>query len=427
MPTRPFNPGKVRLRSCTIKGTRVDLLINCIRLYETMCKPYFTAQIMVIDNINMINNLQLKGGDKVSFSFHAEVTGQVIAQDQYILSIDGEEPAESLRAVKYTIYTASASFFKDKANIVQRSVVNITGSALAASIHEDYVGGDFPLSVHSSTGMIAQSDIGGYQVNGKKPFKAIQDVLDRSVGGGVSTGSWMYFMRRNMGGRNDTSNRYVMCPLETLFNSRGSQETFWQKNTWGSEFEHTLGGGNPSSDHAIIAAKTVIKEKESAGRRGGGANIAKTMAGALNIWEITTGSNPIANFTGSSGGGGGGAASMAANFSSKRGGMPNFFQNDARRNPMSTNQNINAVAENAFQGGVKDSTNYLIKVPIQTGINVTVGLGADAHLIPPIGDVLSNRRSEIPPNMLVADAMHECYFDQRLLQATSTFRLVKGI
>ena len=94
----PFNPGKVRLRSCTIKGARVDLLINCIRLYETMCKPYFTAQIMVIDNINMINNLELKGGDKITFSFNAEATGQIVAQDQYILSIDGEEPSESLRA-----------------------------------------------------------------------------------------------------------------------------------------------------------------------------------------------------------------------------------------------------------------------------------------------------------------------------------------
>ena len=229
-----------------------------------------------------------------------------------------------------------------------------------------------------------------------------------------------------MGGRNDTSNLYVMCPLETLFASRGSQQDFWQKNTWGSEFEHTLGGGNPKSTTAIIAAKTVVKEKEAGGRTGA-ASIARGMAGALNIWEIAGGNNPIANFTASSGGGGAGASSAAQNFTSKRGGMANFHQNDERRNPMSTNQAINAVAENAFQAAVKDSTNYLIKVPIQTGINVTVGLGCDAHLIPPIGDVLSNRRNEIQPNMLVADAMHECYFDQRLLQATSTFRLVQGI
>jgi len=180
MPPHPYNPTKVRLRSCHIKGERVDLLINCIRLYESMCKPYFTAQIMVVDPINLINNLQLKGEDEITFSFDAEQSGQIITQLVKILSIDDEQPSENLRKVNYTIYCASPGYFKDKHNLVQEADVLIPASAMVKKIHDKYIG-DWPISVYNTTGLIAKKEIGGYQVDDKHPFKAIQDILDSSM------------------------------------------------------------------------------------------------------------------------------------------------------------------------------------------------------------------------------------------------------
>ncbi len=410
----------------------MKLHVNCIRVFEDMCKPYITSQIMIMDNNNMINGLKLEGGDPVSFAFDAhETDGNVYSQQQYILSIDGEESTDNLRTITYTIYTAGRSYFCDKANIVQMADVNKTGANLAARIHNQYVA-DGGLSLHSSVGMIAKDDIGGYHVNNKHPFKAIGDVLDRSVGSGVKTGSWMYFR--------DVS-KHVICPLEVLFGSTGSQETFWQKQ-FGTVFEHTLQGAdsraghNKPSSHAIMSAKTVVKELPGmGGGRGGGGNIAGAAFGQLNIHDITDriefGSGSTAG-TGGNIGGSSALASVGRFCTGKFGGGFNVFSNDSRRNPIATNQLINAVAENSFQASVKDATHYLVKVPFQSGHHVTIGKYATAELIPPFGDVPggSSDGGKMPQSiggpMLVARVMHECYFDQRMVQGTTTMEMVSG-
>ncbi len=427
-----FNPTKVRLLRCHVKGVDLKLHVNCIRVFEDMCKPYITAQIMIMDNNNIINGLKLEGGDPVSFAIDShENNGDVYEQQQYILSIDGEESTDNLRTITYTIYTAGLSYFKDKANLVQMSAVNVTGSSLAARIHNEYVS-DGGLSVHSSSGMIAKDDIGGYHINNKHPFKAIGDVLDRSVGSGTKTGSWMYFRDRF---------KHVICPLETIFGQMGSQKTFWQLQ-FGTVFEHTLQGADPRAQHdkpsntAIIAAKTVVKELPNvSGGRGGGGNIASAAKGAMNMFDVADGKSPLQSSASAGSGGNIGGSSALGSVSrfatGKFGGIQNVLQNDCRRNPLSVNQGINAVAENSFQASVKDATHYLVKVPFQSGISVTIGKGATAHLTPPFGDVPGGTISGSPlqrvgGQMLAARVMHECYFDQRLVQGTTTMELVAG-
>ena len=58
---------KCALRVCKIEGADVRAHTQSIFVYETMCKPYLTATITINDNANIINNLQLRGGERVSF------------------------------------------------------------------------------------------------------------------------------------------------------------------------------------------------------------------------------------------------------------------------------------------------------------------------------------------------------------------------
>ena len=436
----------------------MKLHTNCIRVFESMCKPYITCQILIVDNNNIINGLNLEGGDQITFAFDGVVdspspvgfrrinqtasTGgitssqpagvDVYSQTQYVLSIEGEQSTENLRTTIYTIYTAGISYFKNQGSTVQRSALNMTGTALACQIHNEYVK-DGGLSCHSSSGMIAKDSGGGYQVDKKRPFKAINDILDSSVASGYSTGSWVYFRDRR---------GHVIAPLEHLFSTMSAQERFWQRATWGAVFEHTLGGTNEivgpttaaqDSFHAVMAAHTVVKEKPGTGGRRGGGNIAAAAAGSLHIFDISNLFPAISSAAAAAVGGSiGGSSASGGAFAGKGGGMQNVFPHNENIRDLAANQLKNIASENTFQASVKDSVNYLVKVPIQSGIHVTVGKGADAQLIPPFGDVPGGRSDlggsdqRIGGLMLVADVMHECYFDQRIVQGTTTMRMVSG-
>ena len=387
---------------------------QAVRIYETMCKPYLTAQLTINDTNNAINALQLRGGERVAIVLDPGL-GKVYETVQYILQIDEQEDPQNFRSKIYQISTASESFFNDRAGMVQRSDSLIPHTSAAEAIHSEYIGTDAPLNIAlPSLGMIAKQEIGGFITANKKPFKAIGDILARASYGGFKTGSTVYF--RN-------AQEYVMAPLEYLFATMGSQERFIQRQTWGAHWEDVFGGGPESSYRAIIRATTKVKEGDK--QVGGAAELAAAAKGALNVWDVTKGSEVVMQ-----------AASLAAAVANpmaglisqfgkgKYGGIPNVLQLDTRRNEASTDQSLNMVAQNMFQAQVKDSVNYYIKVPIQTGINVTVGRGFTAKLIPPTGD-LNKGTSLIGGLMLAADVCHEAVFTDALVQGTTSIRGVQ--
>jgi hypothetical protein len=373
--------------------------VKNIQVFETMCKPYLTAKILVVDNNNIINGLQLKGGDPINFSFDGGERDY--NSQQYILTISGEESTQNSRTQVYTISTASISYFKDKGSLVQRADMNVPATTVAASIHNEYVKG--PKSLHvdvQSSGVVSKTEGGGYVTNNKKPFKAIIDVLERNPFGGFPSGCPMYF---------EAYDGHHMGPLEYYFKSASAQAHFDQQSTWGREYEHIW-----TTTHAIISARTVKNETKAAGRSGAG-QMAAAASGALSMFDNALGNTAISQMAGAVGGGG--------KFGGKGGGIQNVLQTDSRRLPLSADQGINAKIQNLFAAKVRDGVNYLVKVPIQGGIYVTVGKGVDCKLQAPIGDKNSGRNL-VGGLMLVADVMHDCWFDDRQIQATTTMRCV---
>lgn len=403
-----FNPTKVRLLRCTIKGVDARLHCNGITVYEDMCKPYITATVHIVDNANMINALELQRGDQIDFAFD---TGfGTYRSTQYLLDIPKEMSTKGLRTMVYDLMTATAGYFNDRANMVQRADVNVPASSVAASIHNEFIGTDAPLRMLVQTvGLIAKTDIGGFQTTNKHPFKAIQDILDRAVFPGYPSGTPVYFRDRDS---------YVIAPLEHLFATMSPQEHFVQKATWGSDWRHTF--ADSESRFAIIAAKTILSDQESSGR-GSAGNVTAALKGSINMFDIAQGTELLRNL-GQSGGIGGALNRFA---SGRIGGIPNVLQMDTRRNEPSTEQGMNSIIENAFKARVKNATAYLVKVPIQSGISCTIGKGAHIRLLPPVGDQQSMGRQRVGGLGLLSHLMHECWFDNRSVQGTTTFRLVQ--
>lgn len=399
---------KVMLRMFTIDGADLRKSCQSISVFETMCKPYITATIVINDTSNIINNLGLRGGEKVSFVIDTGI-GKIYESVQYILSINEEESQDNLRSMVYTISTATESFFNDRASLVQRSDVNIPATSAAQAIHDEFVGKDAPLEVMMpSLGLIAKTEIGGFVSSNKKPFKAIEDILCRCSYGGIKTGSTIYF-------RNKDS--YVIAPLEHLFNTMSAQDHFIQKQTWGSDYRDSL-----LTYNAIIHVSTKVDEG-SGGQRGGMSNIVEAAKASVNVFDVAKGTEIVSKAAQAAPAIAGGLTGIAGMFGKGNFGH-NVMQMDSRRNEPSNDQSLNMVAQNMFQAQVKDSVNYFIKVPIQSGINVTVGKGINAKLLPPVGDLPSgyNLTGGL---MLAADVCHECYFDAREVQGTTTMRAVQ--
>lgn len=405
-----INPTRVRLRRCSIMGVDVRLLTQKISVYETVCKPYISGEVTILDNNNVINNLRLRGGEPISFAFDGG-GGRTYSCDHFITSISDSKQSQNKRAVIYTIQTVGPSFMYDRANLVQRSDVNIPGSAVIQSIFGQFLSGDAPLNIFPSLGLIAKTEIGGFVTANKKPFTAIGDIAKRLTYGGYKTGSTVFFRNRD---------EYVVAPLEHLFATASPQEFYEQRSTWGSEWHHVF-----TSTNAIIQAATINKGENDSGI-GGATNLAMAAGGALNLFDIAKGEEAIPAMFGQIAkaiGSGADIGGVSRFVRGKLGGIQNVLQMDGRRNDPSQDQSLNAVQENMFKAQVKDAPQYLIKVPIQTGLNATVGRGVRAKLLPPNGDG-SKGAQRLPENFLVADLCHECFFDKREVQATTTLRIV---
>jgi hypothetical protein len=402
-----INPTKCRLRRCAVNGEDVRLHTNCITVFETMCKPYVTTTIRFIDKNNVITKIPMNIGTPVSYAFDGG--GKVYESTQHIIVPPSEGvPVPGLRALQYEITTAGPSYFGDRANLVQRADVNITGTQVIDKIFGEFLG-DAPLrKIGASLGMIAKTTAGGHVIDNMKPFTAIQDVMKNLSYGGTKTGSTVFFRAYD---------HYVLGPLEMIFAQMGSQATFEQRATWGSEWQHTF-----TTINAIIEAQQIDNGK-------GGADMAQASGAASSVFDITQGSDIVRKLMSAAGdasgfGGRGGVGGAIAQFAKKGGGFQNVFQVDSRKREPSTEQVMNKGAENSFQAAVKQATNYRIKVPIQSGINCTVGQGITAKLIAPLGDQPRGGYA-FGGQMLAADIKHECFFDNRLVQGTTTFRAVQ--
>jgi hypothetical protein len=108
------------------------------------------------------------------------------------------------------------------------------------------------------------------------------------------------------------------------------------------------------------------------------------------------------------------------------GGMPNLIKNNLERASQAIDFTNKIESERSFAANVKAGPQYNIRVPLQLGIECTVGKGATFNLLPPVGD---QGVMGYDPNgglMLLTDLMHEVWNDLREVRGTTTFQAMKG-
>ena len=403
-----FMPTKCRLRYCTIAGQPIARDTASINTYESMCLPYRRAQITVVDNSGWISEMAASrqgslAGLPVQLAFDA---GEDIYEmkEQVIQSVKSTPSPENRTVKIYQIGTIGSSYVNDRKNLVQKAFTNIPASSAASLIHNQFLGGDAPLScLRSSIGMIAKDTIGSFPISNIKPFKAIEDILSRVTYGGITANPTVYF-------RNADS--YVLAPLQQIFQSSGSGVTIVEKATWGT----SIGDMFDNAHYGVIAA-TLLVSPEDADQAG--SNISSRAAAAsqgLNIFNTAGNIQSVQKFA-SLTSLGGLISSIGGTFSRQGGSMNNFLFN-ILQNELSADPSIGRVQEQEFLATVADADKYLIKYPLRAGLKTTAGGSLNARLIGPTG-------RQIGGQMLLSDVMHECNFNDRAVQGTTTCRGIR--
>jgi hypothetical protein len=383
---------KCRPRVLTLKGVDIRQLVVEFNVYGSIHKPYLTGKMHLNDQTNLIENMGIKGGEDVVYSW--DCGGISFAGRLKLLMMTGEQPEPANRSQKYTIDMIGNEYFKDKANIVQQSFGPGTpGSAAIATIHGQYIGGG--LQMRASSGVLSQQS---YVVSGKNPFTAIDDIKRHASWG--TTENPVYFM---------SYHGMVLSTIGALLAAKGGTR-FIQKTTWGVNWLQD------QTDTVFAIISIVAKANGSCGapgHRGAVGAIAGALSQAMSMFDIRTLENVMSKM-----GTGMGSIGGLSGVGGGNGGKPNYHLNDSASQSASQNPLSNSTTDQLFSASMKNGRTFIVKVPIQGGLFLDVGGGVTLQLIPPQGGGTAHT-SVASGDYLVTELAHSFALDDREFGAVS--------
>lgn len=359
-------PTKVLLKVCTIGSVpfidedKENFTVHSLRIYEDICKAYFTAQLVIEDQINQTDPYLLPATEVV-ISFMSIPNNKTYTEKFRIYSIESKPKQNDLYAgMIITLNLMGDEYYNDTQNTVMRNFANITATQAAAQIHNQFIQENGGLDTSDSIGIIGQTNH-PHQVQNVKPIKAIHDLLDKAVKG---TSAFVYF--RNKPG-------YVIAPLQELMETASINGNFIHKPGQGDELKDILYGYSniihfrpmaPPSQETAQGIRSV--ELDSLMKTSSFFDL-KTGNYFQNIQGLANRANGLAVL---------GSAIFGKAVKSPFGAQMLFNAINEDRQPRQVDKNGPAghkAAEEAFLASLAYQKKYWVSVPMQSGINVTVG------------------------------------------------------
>ena len=222
--------GECILRKCTINGIpttengQVNFHVSQIKIMEDHCKPYFTAQL-TLESYNHSHDFFIFTTAEVLIEFVSPSSDPTFPAEVYserfrIFSHDSEPMREgqSQNRIQHKLSLMGQEYYNDRHNVVNQMDSNLTGTAAAQKIHNNYVEAqNGPIRVSTpSSGMIGSTKH-PHQSSNLKPFTAINDILSRCVWQQYPSCAPVHF-RDKIGHR--------IGPLQHIMSSGSSKMTF---------------------------------------------------------------------------------------------------------------------------------------------------------------------------------------------------------
>ena len=383
-----------RLNFCTLKGELIDNLIRTVMIRESICTPYITAEIQVMDNDNVINNLQLQGGDPCIVSFESP---HPMAQDtQYtaylkVGDINAGKAKDNIHLKIYTISLLGGEHFVDRGKtITETSNKQENGVTISQRIWAAVGMPSLALNTEGQEDNAMQTQNQAFHVDMVSPLTAIGQIRDDMVYPQWPTGNVLLFASHDsVSDRHDVK----LVPLQYLYETRTKKETFIQKETWGEKTVHIFGGDD--------SYRSIMHIVESSRR---------SMLNPRDFQEhIRT--NDITQ----------GHPSRTAIFHRiAQEGLSKFLHTYRDRKEPETS--FASIADRArfYALLLKSFPQYVVEVPFIRGLNITVGDSVFLDLLPSRG--LTNPATG---NYLVTDLVHELNHDLRRVTGRTILHCLK--
>jgi hypothetical protein len=396
-----IQPGKGLIMDFTINGIELLPFVNVMRCFESVCKQYLTAQVILFDTDNLMPTLNIVAGMPCTLMMMAPPNTVIYSpSNMKILKMKGEPAPGTLKFQVYTIDMVGIEYYQDRMNIVRNSFAT-QGTAAIAAIWGQYIG--TPFSVDSgSSGIIGSQGGQPATKNGQKPFTAMYEIMKTLAGG---QGNWLLYHDKDTARINQ---------LETMLGS-AVQENFIQGETWGSTFNN------------LNIYRSIVVAQLQAGRGDGGytsgSQIAKMATQSLSVMDLGLGKilqTGMQNITSAAGG----ALQGISGASSQYGGRDNRQTINTSGIAAAVSPIAKTISEGAFSAAVRNGPQIALKVPLQTGLNVTVGKQIHASLLPPSTGDAGLNGVLLDRDWMVADLCHEIYQDDRELNATTNMQCV---
>lgn len=408
-----IQPTKVYLKLARIAGVNFieaasnrvveNFAVHSLRVYEDICKSYFTAQLIIEDQNNNTDPYLYPGAD-VLLSWATEPGSKTYTEKFRVYSIESKPKGNDLYAgMLITINLIGDEYYNDTQNTVLQNFSNVPATAAAAQIHNQYLAENGGMQVSASRGMIGLEEH-PHQVLNMKPIKAIHDLLDKAVSVTVATSAFTYF--RNKPG-------YVIAPLEELLTTSPIAGSFIHKPAQVASLVDTLTGYNnvihlrpmaPASQDQASGPRSA--ELDSLLRTSGFFDSKTgnfiTQAGALGMQRTLQAlTNARAREELKKVGEAMLGNAMKTPFGSRI--LYNVINEDRQQRTVDKNGpgGYNS-AEEAFLAALNFTKKYWISVPMQSGIDVTIG--RRINVIYPVGE----RR--VAKTLFVARLIHELQF-----------------
>lgn len=374
-------PTKAAIRRCIIgnvphlndRGIE-NFAIHAFRVYEDICKPYFTATLLIEDQMNNTDPY-LYPAVNVEISFESLPNNKKYTETFRIYSIESKPKGDDLYGgMLITINLIGEEYYNDVQNTVMQSFDNKTAVSAAVEIHNTFISENGPISATQSTGLIATDKL-PHMVQNLKPIKAIHDLLDKAISGTWTTHAFTYF--RNKQG-------YVIAPLQELLTTSPILGNFVHNPASGSDLNKILAGYNeiihlrpmapPSQETAAgirsVELDSLMKTSSFFDVKTGNLfNTSSTqglqkLVGTLAKIKSTKGLSAI------------GKSLLKDTVKTKFGARMMFAVLNEDRQPRAIDKHGPAghnSQEEAFVSALNHQKKYWISVPLQSGINITIG------------------------------------------------------
>ena len=394
--------------SCNIKGAECRNITRVLKVRESICSEYIQCEMTLIDPYDIINNLQVTNGDPVSIAFNAPVNDRVYQQNFLITDVKGRRSPENLRTIIYTVQAVGSEYYSDRQNVVQHATApQENGVSIAQQIWGKYFESSLSTPVPDCPFRTGDNS---WTINMEKPFTALRKIRERMVFHSYKTGNSLLYRDY------DKEN---LVPMQYLLDNLSAQEAFVQSTTWGKEWKSIF-----ETEHAVIDAKIFTRPGVGAGGHAvasQGKRVFNTFQGKLATPQQQIFATPA--FSGSLSS----VASLARAVTKQGplGAMPNIQIADGNRQNPSCDYTNKTEAERAYLEYVKGQPQYSIKVPLQLGINTTVGKGIFVKLVPPSGDLNTPQTTGQHGGLMwVTDLVHEIENANKQVLGTTTYQTI---